>query len=103
MPAPDPFGIWYDETPTGQPLVVAELWGSRARPFWEGNPKHRKARAAAVLRRLRLDGWTCPACGHPVPIWRRADAVYCSTGCRKRAARNRRKLCDQYARARQAQ
>ncbi len=90
MPAPDPFGLSYDETPAGQPIVWAEIWGVRNRPYFEGNPKHRKARAAAVLRRLRLDGWICPECGEPVPLHRRADADYCREGCRKRAARRRR-------------
>ena len=90
MPAPDPFGLSYDESPTGQPLVIAEIWGSRARPLWEGNPRHRKARAAAVLRRLRCDGWACQHCGDPVPLWRRADADYCREACRKKAARRRR-------------
>ena len=89
MPAPDPFGLSYGETATGQPIVMAEIWGSRARPFFEGNPKHRKARAAAVLRRLRCDGWICRDCGEPVPMFRRADADYCREGCRKRAARRR--------------
>ncbi len=90
MPAPDPFGIWYDESPTGKPLVMAEIWGAGNRPFFEGNPKHRKARAVAVLRRLRCDGWTCPECGDPVPMFRRADADYCREACRKKSARRRR-------------
>ena len=90
MPGPDPFGIWYDESATGQPIVVAEIWGSRNRPYFDGNPKHRNARAAAVLRRLRRDGWTCAECGEPVPMFRRADADYCREACRKKAARRRR-------------
>lgn len=89
MPGPDPNGLTYGETATGQPMVSAEIWGARNRPFWEGNPKHRLARAKAVLARLRLDGWTCHQCGDPIPMFRRADARYCSEGCRKRAARSR--------------
>jgi endogenous inhibitor of DNA gyrase (YacG/DUF329 family) len=34
-----------------------------------------------VLRRLQRNGWICPHCGDPVPLWRRADAVFCSPGC----------------------
>jgi len=90
MPAPDPNGLTYDETATGAPMVRAEIWGSRNRPFFEGNPQHRMARAAAVLKRLNLDGWTCRQCSEPVPMYRRADARYCCEGCRKRAARERR-------------
>ena len=44
-------------------------------------------KAIAALRRLRCDGWTCPECGEPVPMFRRADADYCREACRKRAAR----------------
>lgn len=90
MPAPDPNGLMYDETATGAPMVRAEIWGSRNRPFFEGNPKHRIARANAVLMRLKRDGWTCRECSDPIPIYRRADARYCCVGCRKRAARLRR-------------
>ena len=89
MPAPDPFGLHYDQTPDGCPIVTAELWTSRLPPF-SGNPRHRLARARAVLRNLLRNGWACRHCGDPVPLWRRADAVYCSEGCRKHAARRRK-------------
>lgn len=88
MPAPDPFGISYDETPDGRPIVLAEVWPSDG-ILAQGNKRHRLARAKAVLHKLTRDGWTCPECGGPVPIWRRADAVYCREGCRKRARRGR--------------
>lgn len=89
MPAPDPHGLTYHETASGKPCITAEIWGSRNRPFWEGNPKHRNARAAAVLKRLCIDGWACRECRNPVPLYRRADARYCCERCRKRAARAR--------------
>ena len=89
MPAPDPHGLIYDETQGGQPRVVAELWASSA--FFAGNPRHRKARAQRVLGNLQAGGWCCPWCGDFVPIYRRADAVYCREACRKRAAKARRK------------
>ena len=95
MPAPDPNGLTYDETTTGAPMVRAEIWGSRNRPFWEGNAKHRIARATAVLKRLKLDGWACRWCRDPIPMYRRADARYCCEGCRKRAARDRRRGVEQ--------
>ncbi|WP_164885759.1 hypothetical protein [Paenirhodobacter populi] len=88
MPAPDPFGLSYDETPDGMPMVSAEVWNIPGQP--QGNRRHRIARAKAVLMKLRQNDWTCPQCGGLVPIWRRADAVYCSTGCRKRAMRGRK-------------
>ena len=87
MPAPDPDGLdcykedrrWY---------VTAQVWPSSGF-LATGNRRHRLARAKAILRKLTWGGWCCRACGGPVPIWRRADAVYCSTGCRKRAMRGR--------------
>lgn len=88
MPAPDPFGISYDETPDGRPKVVAEIWPSDG-VFAQGNRRHRLARATAVLRKLMWNGWTCPECGGHVPLYRRADAVYCCESCRKRAKRHR--------------
>lgn len=88
MPGPDPFGLSYDETPDGRPLVRAEIWGDSRGPF-PGNPRHRMARARAVLLNLHRGGWLCLCCGEPVPIWRRADAVYCCEGCRKRSKRAR--------------
>ncbi|HPD91072.1 MAG: hypothetical protein H6900_00695 [Rhodobacter sp.] len=88
MPAPDPTGLSYYETSDGRPFVSAEIWPSTG--LFAGNRRHRLARLKAVTLKVRFDNWTCPTCGEPVPLWRRADAVYCSTGCRKRAARYRR-------------
>lgn len=87
MPAPNPFGIDYDETADGHPMVTGELWPSNG--LFAGNRRHRLARMRAVLGNLSRGGWCCPECGDPVPICRRADAVYCSRGCRKRAMRAR--------------
>lgn len=89
MPAPDPFGLIYDEAPNGAPRVIAEVWPSSG--WFPGNPRHRKNRMIAVYRNLRRDGWCCPWCGGFVPIYRRADAVFCSTSCRRKAAYQRRK------------
>lgn len=88
MPGPDPFGIEYDETPDGRPSLYAEVWPSTG--LFAGNRRHRLARLKAVARKVLADNWTCPQCGDPVPLWRRADAVYCSAGCKKRAKRGKR-------------
>lgn len=89
MPSPDPFALTYYETPDGRHGITAEV-GPTSGPFATGNRRHRLARMTAVLRNLTANGWTCPECGDPVPTWRRADAVYCREGCRKRAKRRRR-------------
>lgn len=85
MGAPDPDGIrveFYD----GRVVVLYQVWR-------EANPKTRKARAKRLLKLIGRDGegWRCVRCDEPIPIFRRADARYCSTGCRKGAARERRK------------
>lgn len=89
MPAPDPFGLTYDETPEGAPRVIAEVWPSHG--LFAGNRRHRLQRQRAVYLKIRRDGWCCPWCGGFVPIQRRADAVFCSTSCRRKAAYHRRK------------
>lgn len=83
MPGPDPQGLDLDERPDGSFTVTAEIWRY-------GNRKHRLARMFAVSRRIKADGWRCPWCGEPVPLYRRADARYCGEGCRSRAARARK-------------
>jgi hypothetical protein len=85
LPAPDPHGVslgW------GWPDVITldvEQWGN-------GNKRTRKRRAIAILANLRHGGWCCRWCTEPVPLFRRADARFCSEGCRKRSARARRKV-----------
>ncbi len=88
MPAPDPFGISYEETADGRPRVLAEVWPSSG--LFAGNPRHRSARAKRILRNLNWGGWCCLECGDHVPLYRRADAVYCREACRKKAARHRK-------------
>ena len=67
MPPPDPRGLDIDERAEGSFTITAEVWRY-------GNRQHRIARMLAVSRRIRADGWLCPWCGEPVPLWRRADA-----------------------------
>lgn len=88
MPGPDPDGIdlGYDYP---RRLSVLVYRSDASILYGGGNMRHRIARAEAVLRRLRR-GWLCLWCRRPVPIYRRADACYCSQGCRKRAARARK-------------
>jgi hypothetical protein len=85
MPAPDPCGLYIEERTDGSFTITAEVWRY-------GNRKHRLARMLAVTRRMKADGWRCSWCGEPVPLYRRADAIYCGDGCRGRAARCRRGL-----------
>ena len=89
MPAPDPNALEYSETSDGRPVLHADI-PKGPPPFPLGCRRTRIARMRSVMRRLQFDGWTCPGCGDDVPLWRRADAKFCSTGCRKRAARKRR-------------
>ena len=88
MPGPDPYALSYDETPNGQPIVTAEVWPSSG--LFAGNRRNRTKRLRAVSRSIMRDGWLCLWCREAVPIYRRADACYCSEGCRKRAARARK-------------
>lgn len=83
MPPPDPEGLFIETMDNGRWRLLAEIWA-------HGNRRHRLARLSAVSRNLRQGGWTCRACGGPIPVVRRADARYCSEGCRKREARARR-------------
>lgn len=81
MPAPDPHGV--DIGLDGPLSVLIEVWQA-------GNRRHRMKRAKCILQNLSRGQWCCPECGDYVPIYRRADAVYCRIGCRKRAARRRK-------------
>ncbi len=85
MPAPGPFGI---EIGYGWPSYIRVLaHSSDATILGGGNRCHRINRAKAILKALARDGWCCPWCCGPVPLFRRADAVFCSEGCRKPMAR----------------
>ena len=82
MPGPDPHGIDLEEY--GDRFTLrAEVWPN-------GNRRARIARLKAIRRNLSCGGWLCIACREPVPIYKRADAVFCGDGCRKRSARRRR-------------
>lgn len=89
MPAPDPDALYFEEYEDGSWRLTAEVWP-------DGNRRHRLARMGAVIRRLRWGGWKCVGCADPVPLFKRADARYCSERCRKADARalrrNRRGL-----------
>ena len=82
MPAPDPFAIYpFERRKPRLSICYAEC----------GNPRHRKARVERIAVQILQSGWCCRYCGQPVPLHRRADARYCCEGCRKRAARQRRR------------
>lgn len=82
MPEPDPFGVEIEEREDGTVAATYHVWGC-------GNVRHRKARAVALIRNIKRDGWRCAWCDAPIPEFRRADARYCREGCRKAAARSR--------------
>ena len=84
MPAPDPSAVWFER----QDSKISACY---MRYFWTQNVGNRKARALAILKRIAQRDWHCLWCHNDLPDWRRADAKYCCGGCRKRAARLRRK------------
>ena len=88
MPGPDPDGLNIDEGEDGINLVMAFRTDANVLRNG-GNMRHRYDRARHIEIRLRR-GWNCLQCRELVPIYQRADACYCSEGCRKRAARQRR-------------
>lgn len=85
MGAPDPDGVDIDFD-GDRAVVQYQVWR-------EANPKSRKARAIRILRMVGHDGegWRCRWCEDYIPIFKRTDARYCSTRCRKAGARARRK------------
>lgn len=83
MPAPDPWGITIEKRSGGFGLLIDM--------FMHSGRTQRLARAKRIAHKLHANGWRCAWCSRPVPEFRRADAVYCSEGCRKRAARARRR------------
>ena len=88
MPGPDPDGITLGHHYPRR-LSVLVYRSDASILYGGGNMRHRNQRAEIVLKRLAR-GWLCHWCNGPVPIYRRADACYCSKGCRKRAARFRK-------------
>lgn len=89
MPGPDPYGIEYGPDWPHRPNLL--VYRTYANYLGGGNNKHRKDRAKRILKKMASwRGWRCQWCGDDVPIYRRADAVFCSEGCRKRAARKLR-------------
>jgi len=81
MPEPDPGGI-EPGNHGPQSHCVSH--------FLCANKLHRNDRARRILDNLRWGEWCCPECQGDVPLFRRADAVYCRESCRKKAARRRR-------------
>ena len=83
MPGPEPGTVWIEEC-DGRLVAMMECY------FWTGNVGNRAKRASTMLRRVKQGTWSCRWCGDDLPDFRRTDAQYCSEGCRKRAARERR-------------
>ena len=84
MPGPSPNTLWFEHW-DGRLVATYPAY------FGTGNVGHRKARASAIMKRMAITTWRCRWCWDDLPVWRRADARYCCEGCRKRAARLRRK------------
>ena len=84
MPGPDPHSIWIEPALGGSVLTYYRYFGT-------GKAGNRKKRVAMIGERLSRGVWNCRWCLDPMPIWRRVDALYCREGCRKRAARSRKK------------
>ena len=82
MPAPDPSGLYIEEYDDGSSTITCEVW-------WHGNRATRINRMKRITENIRWNGWHCKHCGDPIPLYRRADAIYCRERCRKAAARNR--------------
>ena len=85
MPGPDPLSLWIDHDDSGRGSVYFQRY------FWTGQAGNRARRAQSIARRLRAQTWRCLWCRDDLPAWRRADAMYCCEGCRKRATRLRTK------------
>lgn len=84
MPRPDPDAIWLERH-------GSRVTGGYVPYFQSGTAGHRKARAEAITRRMLQGTWRCEWCGADLPVWKRADAVYCREACRKATARSFRK------------
>lgn len=84
MPAPDPEGLHLEEYDGGDFNIMCEIWE-------HGNRRNRLARMKAVARNLLRGGWRCWGCREPVPLYKRADARFCSERCRKAQVRERRR------------
>lgn len=83
MPGPCPHSLWVEHD--GSRFVVYYQ-----RYFWTQNEGNRRERARVILARLRAGTWFCRWCDDELPEYKRADAQFCSEGCKRRAARARR-------------
>jgi hypothetical protein len=83
MPAPNPHALWLAQIDNGHVRMSYSAWP------W-GNLTLTRRRAER-LARLYLKGRTCAHCGALIDPCKRIDAVYCREGCRKAAARLRRR------------
>ena len=89
MPGPDPSGIEYGPDWRNRPSV--RVYRTYSNFFGGGNQRHRMDRAKRIAKKLSgWQGWRCLWCCEQIPLYRRADAVFCCEGCRKRAARLRK-------------
>jgi len=83
MPGPDANTIWIERTYQGYHAQFDKY-------FRTGNDANRKARVIAIGKRMIQGTWRCQRCGDDLSQNKRADARFCSEGCRKKSARERR-------------
>jgi len=84
MAGPEPNTIWIELTAMG-------YRASYQRYFLTNNEGNRKARILAIGKRIVQGTWRCKWCGDDLHLDKRADSQFCREGCRKRAARHRRR------------
>ena len=84
MPAPVPHTIWIEPMFGGSLITFENYLGQR-------QSLHRQRRVTSLVTRISKNTWQCPLCSSPLPMWKRADAVYCRESCRKKAARGRKR------------
>ena len=85
---------WFQNPAIGGVTIVEDengAWRVHAEVWPEGNKRARIARMRRIAENMKWGGWKCRHCGAPVPEYRRADAKYCRTACRKAAHRERAK------------
>ena len=83
MPGPDAGTIWIERDGGGYRAQYDKY-------FWTGKEANRVARVLAIGKRMMQGTWYCRWCADDLNLDKRADTLFCSEGCRKKAARCRR-------------
>ena len=83
IPGPTPHSIFIEPMFGGTLITFENYLGLNRSP-------HRLARAETIAVRIAKNTWKCASCSSSLPIWKRADAIYCGESCRKKDAYQRR-------------